>query len=134
MSEANVEIIRRGNALVNAGDWDGLVALYHPEVELRDLQHAPDVSEMQRGPEAIIRVMASWTEVYDEFGAEVYEYIDADPWVICDTCWHGKGKGSDMQIDLHVADAFEVQDGRIVRALVSYPNVAAALEALGLER
>src|ERR1700694_3527126 len=132
MSQANVEIMRRANALFNAGDWDALFELYHPNVELRDLQHAPDLPEVLRGADAMNLVVANWTEVYDEFGAEVYDYIDADPWVICDTRWHGKVKGSDVPIDVHVADAYEVKDGKIVRAINSYRDVATALKAVGL--
>jgi len=133
MSQENVEFMRRANALLNAGDWDALAELYHPDVELRDLQHAPDVPEVLQGADAMSLVVANWTEVYDDFGAEVYDYIDAHPWVICDTRWHGKAKGSDVPIDVHVADAYEVRDGKIVRAINSYPDVATALDALGLE-
>src|SRR6266576_2826697 len=133
MSQENVEIVRRGTVLVNAGDWDALFELYHPDVEFRDLQHAPDMPEMLRGLDAVRLVVANWTEVYDEFGAEVYEYVDAHPWVICDTRWHGKVKGSDVPIDIHVADAYEIKDGKIVRAIMSYPDVATALKAVGLE-
>ena len=50
---------------------------------------------------------------------------------ICDTRSHGKGKGSDV-IDVHFADAYEVKGGKIVRAIVGYPDVATALEAVGL--
>jgi ketosteroid isomerase-like protein len=128
-----VEVVRRANTLLNAGDWEALFALYHPDIELRDLHHAPDLPEVMRGADAINLVMANWIEVYDEFGAEVYEYIDAHPWVICDTRWYGKVKGSDVVIDLHLADAYEVKNGKIVRAFNSYPDVAAALEAVALE-
>ena len=38
-----------------------------------------------------------------------------------------------MPINQRVADAYEVKDGKIVRAIMSYPDVATALEALGLE-
>jgi ketosteroid isomerase-like protein len=131
MSQENVEIIRRANALLNIGDWDALSELYHADVELRDLQHAPDVPEVLRGHEAMRLVVANWTEVYDEFGAEVYEYIDAHPWVICDTRWYGKGKGSDVRTDVRVADAYEVEDGKIRRAINSYTDVATALDAVG---
>ena len=131
MSQENVEVMRRANALFNAGEWDALLELYHPDVELRDLQHAPDVPEVLRGPDALNLVVATWTEVYDEFGAQVYDYIDAHPWVICDTRWHGKVKGSEIPIDLHVADAYEVKDGKIARAINSYPDVATALKAVG---
>jgi ketosteroid isomerase-like protein len=133
MSQANVEILRRCVELLNVGDWDALFELYHPDVhvEFRDLQSPPDMPEVLQGREALRRVVAHWTEPYDEFGAEVYEYIDAHPWVICDTRSHGTGKGSDV-IDLHFADAYEVMDGKIVRAIVGYPDVATALEAAGL--
>jgi ketosteroid isomerase-like protein len=132
MSQENVEVIRKFMASPNAGDWDAMFAWFAPDVQLRDLAHAPDVPEVLVGREAIRLVVASWRETYDEFRTEVYEYVDADPWVICDTRWYGKGKGSDMPIDQRVADAYEVQDGKIVRAIMSYPNVASALEAVGL--
>ena len=88
MSQENVEILRGGNALLNAGEWDALSTLYHPDAEYRDLQHGPDMPEVFHGDAGLRGVVAMWTEVYAEFGAEVYEYIDADPWVICDTRWY----------------------------------------------
>ena len=132
MSQENVEIVRQGIALLNAADWDALFGLHHPDIEYRDLQHVPDLPEVLRGLEGFRLLTANWTEIWDEFGAEVYEYIDAHPWVICDTRWHGIGKGSDMPIDIHVADAYELKDGKIVRAVFSYPDVATALKAVGL--
>jgi ketosteroid isomerase-like protein len=133
VSQENVEVMRRANALFNAGDWDALIGLYHPDVELRDLQHAPDIPEVVRGSHALDLVVGTWREVYDEFEAEVYEYIDADPWVICDTRWHGKVKGSDVPVELRVADAYEIDGGKIVRAINSFPDVATALKTVGLE-
>ena len=133
MSQENVEIVRRGTALLNAGDWEAAFALYHPDAEYRDLQHAPDMPEVFHGHAGLRAVAAMWTEVYDEFGAEVYEYIDAHPWVVCDTRWYGKSKGSDVPVDVHVADAYEVKGGMIVRAMMSYPDVATAIEAVGLQ-
>jgi ketosteroid isomerase-like protein len=91
------------------------------------------VPEVLRGTEAIRRVVAGWIETYDEFRTEVFEDVDADPWVICDTRWYGTGKGSGMAIEQRVADAYEVKDGKIVPAFMSYPDVARALEAVGLE-
>lgn len=134
MSDENVEIVRRGNLLLNAGDWDAAFALYHADAEYRDLQHGPDMPEAFHGYAGLRAVAAMWTEVYDEFGAEVYEYIDAHPWVVCDTRWYGKSKASDVPVDVHVADAYEIREGVIVRAIMSYPDVATALNALELER
>jgi ketosteroid isomerase-like protein len=132
MSQKNVEILRRCAELLNVGDWDALFELYHldADIEFRDLQPPPDIPEVLQGREAIRLVVAHWTEPYDEFGAEVYEYIDAHPWVICETRSHGKRKGSDVPMYIHFADAYEVKDGKIVRAIVGYPDVATALEAV----
>jgi SnoaL-like domain len=91
------------------------------------------VPEVLHGLEGLRRVVAHWTAPYDEFGAEVFEYVDAHPWVICDTRWHVKGEGSDASIDVHFADAYEIKDGRIVRAIMGCPNVATALEVVRLQ-
>jgi ketosteroid isomerase-like protein len=126
MSQNNVEILRRCAELLNVGDWDAVLELYHPDVhvEFRDLP-SPDMPEVLQGREAIRRVAAHWTAPYDEFGAEIYEYIDAHPRS------HGKSKGSDVSIDVRFVDAYEVKDGKIVRAIVGYPDVATAFEAVG---
>jgi ketosteroid isomerase-like protein len=133
MSPKNVQILGRCAELLNVGDWDALFELYHPdvEVEFRDVQPPPDIPEVLRGREGVRRVVDHWTAPYDEFGAEVYQYIDADPWVICDTRWHGKSKGSDLPTDVRFADAYEVEGGKIRRAIIGYADVATALEELG---
>ena len=127
-----MEIVRRAFALANAGEWDTVIAIYHSDVEFRNLRPTPDTPEVLRGRDGVRRVLALWTGIYDEFGADVDEYVDADPWVICDTRWHGRVKGSDVPIANHVADAYKIKDGKIARAIMSYPDVATALDAVGL--
>ena len=132
MSQRNVELLRRSAELLNVGDWEAVIELYHPdaEVEFRDLPASPDVPPVLHGREAIRRVVAHWTAPYDAFGAEVSEYIDADPWVICDTRSHARAEGAGETIDIRFADAYEVKDGKIVHAILGYTNVAAAIADL----
>ena len=132
MSQENVELVRRINASFVAGEVEGLIELYHEDAEWRDLQHAPDTPEAVRGRAAILALWAQWTEVFDEFKADVFDYIDADPWVICDSHWQGTGKGSDLVIDLRCADAIEVRNGKIARVVLGYPDVPTARKAVGL--
>ena len=124
-------MVRRANGLLMAGDVEAALEVFHPEAEWRDLSHAPDTPETVQGREAIGALWQQWVEVFDDFRAEVYGYVDADPWVICDTRWCGTGKGSELVIDLRQADAYEVRDGAIVRAVLAYADTAAALEAVG---
>jgi ketosteroid isomerase-like protein len=130
MSSKNVQVLRHCAELLNVGDWDALFELYHAdvEVEFRDVQPPPDIPAVLRGRDGVRRVVAHWTAPYDEFGAEVHEYIDADPWVVCDTHWYAKSKGSAHPTKVRFADAYEVKRGKILRAIIGYPDVAAALD------
>jgi ketosteroid isomerase-like protein len=131
MSHANVEIIKRGTASLNARDHDGALADFHPDVEWRDLMHAPDVPERVQGVAAVRAIMEQWDEAFDEFTANVEEYIDVGDRVVCVTHWHAKGKGSGVAVDLRAADVYEFEDGKIVRVTQGYADKDAALEALG---
>jgi ketosteroid isomerase-like protein len=132
MSQENVEKVKRAIAALNAGDSDRVLADFHPDVEWRDLMHAPDVPERVRGVAAVRTIMEQWTETFDEFTAEIGEYIDAGDRVVCVTHWHAKGKGSGVAIDLNAADVYKFRDGRIVGVTQGYPDKAGALEAAGL--
>jgi hypothetical protein len=81
MSEKNVQIPHQCAGLLNVGDWDALLELCDPAVELRDLRHPPNMPEVGHGRRAIRLVATRRSVPYDEFEAEVFEYIDADPWV-----------------------------------------------------
>ena len=126
------ELLRRAAELGNAGDLEAVAELYHSDAELRDLQHPPDTPEVLKGRAAIMAAWEAWFESFDDFTLEVYEWVDADPWVVGDVRWRATGKGSDVSIDWRVAEAYEVQDGKIVRVIAGFPNVATALAAVGL--
>ena len=127
----NVEIVRRAQALFNAGDFEAVFAVVHPDVEFRDLQNAPDLPEALRGRDSLLHALGQWLDAYDELKVEVEDYIDADPWVIADVRWHGKGRGSDLSVDVRQADVCKVQDGMIVEWVIGYPDMETAIEAVG---
>src|SRR5438046_6343972 len=64
------------NAAFNRRDRDALFAYYHPDVELRDLQHAPDAPERLIGIDAIRAYWDQWDDAFDDFTAEIEEYLD----------------------------------------------------------
>jgi ketosteroid isomerase-like protein len=132
VSANDVQLLRRCAELLNVGDWDALLDLYHPdvEVEFRDVQPPPEMPEVLRGREGVHRIVAHWTAPYDEFGAEVYEYIDADPWVVCDTRWYRRDTSSGRQVEVRFADAYQVTQGKIRRAVIGYRDVETALAAV----
>jgi len=131
MSQENVEIVRRGNDAFNRGDYEGLAESVHPDVEFRDGAHAADVSETLKGAQAVLSLLSEWRESFDDFRAEISEYIDAGDHVVCVARWVGRGKASEAAVDVSQVDVYEVREGKIVRATLAYPDKATALEAVG---
>jgi ketosteroid isomerase-like protein len=134
MSHANVEIVRLSTALLNQGDWDDLFDLYDPEMEFRDLRSAVDTPQVLKGVETVRSLLTAWSEAWEDFGAEVYDYIDADPYVVCDTRWYGTGRESGVAIDVRQADIYELRNGKVFRLTLGYASTDKALAAVGPER
>jgi ketosteroid isomerase-like protein len=132
MSQENVEIVRQMNAEFNRADRDAIFARYHPDVEWRDLQHAPDAPERLRGIDAVNAYWDQWEDAFDDFTAEIEEYIDAGACVLTTTHWRATGKDSGLAIDLHTVDAVEFASGEIVRITIGFSTKDEALKALGL--
>ena len=133
MSQENVEIVRRLNAAFNRRDRETMFATYHPDVEWCDLQHAPDAPERLHGVSAVKAYLDQWYEAFDDFTAEIEEYIDAGASVVAMTRWRAEGKESGVALDQRTADVFEFADGKVVRVTMGYSNKADALKAVGLE-
>src|SRR3954453_8854877 len=132
MSQENVEVVRRGNAALNNGDYAGWAESLHPEVEFRDLAHAADTSETLRGREALGSLWSEWLQAFEVFRAEISEYLDSGDQVVCVTRWVGKGRTSDIAVDVFQVDVYELRDGKVIRVTLAYPDKATALEAVGL--
>jgi ketosteroid isomerase-like protein len=132
MSQENVEVVRRMNAAFNRRDRDALLAYYHPDVELRDLQHAPDSPELLIGIDAIRAYWTQWDDAFDDFTAEIEECLDAGTYVLTATRWSGTGKDSGLEIDLRAVEVFEFADGKIARLTSGYSDKDEALKAVGL--
>ena len=132
MSQENVEIVRRGNAAFNSGDYVAFAESLHPDIEFGDRAHAADAPATLRGAQALLSLLSEWRESFDDFRAEIQEYIEAGDHVVCVTRWTGRGKASDAVVDISQVDVYELREGKIVRAMLAYPDRATALEAVGL--
>ena len=132
MSEETLRVLDRGIELFNGGaDVEaGINEIYHPDVEVRDLQPPPDAPEVMRGRAEVIAYMEKWAELFDEWSVEVLDRVELDPWVACALVWRGKGKGSDADVEWRVADAYEIEDGMFRRAIHNFPDLGTAVEAV----
>jgi SnoaL-like domain len=72
-----------------------------------------------------------WEEAFDDFGADIEELIDAGRYVVAVTRWYARGNGSGIVTDVRQADVFEVEEGKVVRVTLAYPDKHAALTVVG---
>jgi ketosteroid isomerase-like protein len=114
VSQENVEIVKRIDALLHASDIDGALACFHPEVGWSAFGGDIDSLRFHFMPhENVLGVMI--------LTPEVGEYIDRDAFVVC------------VAKDLRNADVYEFRDGKIIRAMFGLASKAEALKAVGLE-
>ena len=133
MSRENVETLRRSNAAFNRGDFDAAFADFDEDCEWRDLQHAFDTPERRRGVGAVREIWSAWRDSFEQFSAEIEEYVDEGEIVLVRTRWRAVGRESRLSLDLTTVDAYELSGGRIVRASVGYADMAAARKDLCLD-
>jgi hypothetical protein len=79
VSQENVEVVKRANALLNRGAWDEMALLSDPDIVLRDLRNAADTQQALEGSQSVLALLAHWSEAFDDFGAEVIEYLTPTP-------------------------------------------------------
>jgi ketosteroid isomerase-like protein len=131
MSQEDVEIVRRANEAFNRGDIEGVLTYYAEDAEFDDLMNAPDLPRVVRGIQGVRQVLMTWVETFDEFRAEIAEYIDLEQHVVCVTDYYGKSREG-LTIQLRTGDVVEIRDGKFVRVTIGYESREVALEAVGM--
>ena len=131
MSQENVEIVRQANEAFNRGDIEGVLTYYAEDAEFEDLMNAPDLPRVVRGIEAVRQVLMTWVQTFEEFRAEIAEYIDVEHHVVCVTDYYGKSREG-VTIELRTGDLVEIRDGKVIRVTIGYESREEALEAVGL--
>jgi ketosteroid isomerase-like protein len=127
--QRNVELTRRGFEAYNAGDFEGVVALLDPDVELYADDELLNGGSF-RGHDGFMRWSAEWLEAWDEFrvDATVVQTL-GDHCILVDSHQVARGAGSGIAVEMDVFWAFEVEDGKLRRMHI-YPSRERALEAI----
>jgi ketosteroid isomerase-like protein len=130
MSQENIEIVRRANALTNAGDLDAAFRLLHPGIEWVIAKEHPDARSLV-GHAALAEYQREWQEAMPDVRFELDRALDAGGRVVGVGTVRGAGVGSGADVEVPIAFLFTLRDGLITR-VEEYLNPAEALEAVGL--
>jgi ketosteroid isomerase-like protein len=137
MSQENVEIVRRGFEEFEAGLARGnLGAIFDSGTFAPDAEwipdYAPGLRSVYRGREEFVEFMRTWSEDFEDWSLRPERLIDAgDDRVVILVHQQATGKGSGVQVELHMAFVYELEEGRVIRAR-TFIDPAVALEAAGL--
>ena len=127
MSREHVEVVRELLSRWKAGD-PALKSFSDDAVW--DYTAFPDGRVVQ-GHAEIARFMRRWLGTWAQYELHVDDVLDAGDQVVALTRERGRGKGSDVHVDLQAALLFSLSGGKVVR-FKGYLDRAEALEAAGL--
>jgi ketosteroid isomerase-like protein len=132
MSQANVEVVRRGWDAWLRGDLPGLFANFDPEV-VWDTSHFHDWPEAAyHGIEGVERFLTEWLEVWADYEIDIDDVVAApDGRVVTLFQQRGKGRDSGLPMEMSGAQIATLRDAKVTR-LDNYEDRGEALRDAGL--
>jgi uncharacterized protein len=130
MSQENVEIVRRANALTNDGDLGGAFRLLHPDIEWVIAREHPGARTLS-GHEALAEYQRDWQETLPDVRATLDRVLDAGDMVVAIGTVRGTGTESGADVQVPIGFLFTLRDGLITR-VEEFLDPAAAVAAAGL--
>jgi uncharacterized protein len=130
MSRENVEVVKAAYARASRGDFDGVLALFHPRVEWVEDPHLPGAIT-HRGHAEVKRYFESAPRRSEELRVEPERFVDYDDEILALARVTTRARRGGPEIDRPVDAIFTVRDGKIVRGR-SFSTRHDALDAAGL--
>jgi ketosteroid isomerase-like protein len=127
-----IELVDHGYSAWNRREVDGVLAVMHPDVEIRPVLGAVPHADVYRGHEGAARWHGDVFDSWAEFRAEVEEIVHAggERYVVL-LRFIARGRASGIEIELRGAHLHTMRDG-LVAKLRGYSDQEEALRAAGL--
>ena len=134
MSRENVELVRRlyEAGLIDQDPAEWLPELASPDIEYVNPPHAVEPG-VRRGPEAVVRAMRGFSEVWMDSRHELHELFDGGEIVVAAVSWYTRTRGSDAELVQEEAHTWTIRDGRIA-GFEWGTDLNGALRSAGLDR
>jgi ketosteroid isomerase-like protein len=131
VSQANVELMRRGYQAFIDGDVETMLAVLHPQLEAHDHGAVPDVATTHHGIEEFFGLIASVNDGFTDFRYSPEEFVDCGDVVFVKVQRTATGAASGATVDELQYHVWDIRDGRAVRYR-SFLDYAPAAQAAGL--
>jgi ketosteroid isomerase-like protein len=131
MSQENVEIVRTVFEAWNREDLAGVQRHISPNWEWHTAQLFPGTDAVYRGKEGYTKFWNTFREPWESIRIELERVEDLGDRVLVLFTFHGKGKGSGVDVTTEYANIITFRDGLAIYQ-VGYGDWKSALEAVGL--
>lgn len=115
MASHNIELIRPIYDEWGRGRWRTAFDVYDPHMEWgwsSEFLGLAGVYEDPRDPNPRLR---TWLSGWEYWRAEAEDFLDFGDYVVVLATYHGRGKGSGVEISQLGAHVFRLRDGKVVR-------------------
>ena len=130
MSQKNVEIVRHFVDLYNRRDFDGLLGVTDPDIEIGS--HFVSMESLLRGHEGLRAYFEALDDAYEHFQLVPTDFVDAGAAVVMVGHADWRGKGSGARGETAVFPVFWLRANRIFRT-ETFMAEGEAFEAVGLD-
>jgi ketosteroid isomerase-like protein len=115
LSMGNADVIRKLTQLWNAGDDEGVLAMYTDDAVQQTGPHWPEQATY-RGRDQIRASMQEWQGMWEttKVAVDSLEEIGADK-VVALGAWHIRGRASGIEGEMPLFILFTVRDGKVAR-------------------
>jgi ketosteroid isomerase-like protein len=108
------EIVRQVSERWNAGDFAGLLELYHDDVSVHTGEHWPERHVLE-GKDAFRESIDEWLSVWESIAVETDRVEVFGDRVVAHGAWRSTGRLSGVEGTLPIHIVFTVRDGKIAR-------------------
>ena len=121
MSEANVEVVRRGYAAFNAGNVEELMSSTHPDVVWHDAPQVPG-AQMRAGQDEIRSYLQSFARIWAGPRFDPEEIHDEGDAVVVLARFSGRGRRSGAEVSTEIGHMFRFRDGMVQRVVTYFDH------------
>ena len=129
LAPSNVDLIRPIYEEWGRGNWRPRFDVYHPKMEWGWSDEFPGLAGVYEDHEDPNPRLVAWLNGWENWRAEADEFLEFGDHVVVLATYHGRGRGSGVEISQEGAHVFELRDGKVVR-LEIFATRARALQSV----
>jgi uncharacterized protein (TIGR02246 family) len=124
---STADVVRQVAERWNAGDFDGMLELYHEDVVMTPSPDWPETVQL-KGKDAFRKNTEEWLAAWESIEIETSEIEAYGDRVLANGCWRSTGRVSGIEGSIPMHMVFTLRDGRIAH-LEWFPDHARAVAA-----